>query len=56
MTCAPSQVIISESFSCLLEALQPFATSELEVDQLECFATPEGSNDLYTYNQKQGKA
>ena len=37
------------------EVLQHFATSELEVDRLEYFATPEGRNDLYTYNQKEGK-
>ena len=38
------------------EVLQHFATSELEVDRLEYFATPEGRNDLYTYNQKEGAA
>lgn len=38
------------------EVLQHFATSELEVDRLEYFATPEGRNDLYTYNQKEGEA
>ncbi len=36
------------------EVLQHFATAELEVDRLEYFATPEGRNDLYTYNQKEG--
>ena len=38
------------------EVLQHFATSELEIDRLEYFATPEGRNDLYTYNQKEGAA
>ncbi len=38
------------------EVLQHFATAELEVDRLEYFATPEGRNDLYTYNQKEGQA
>ncbi|KAL0040843.1 hypothetical protein WJX79_006949 [Trebouxia sp. C0005] len=37
------------------EVLQHFATAELEVDRLEYFATPEGRNDLYTYNQKEGR-
>jgi len=37
------------------EVLQHFATAELEVDRLEYFATPEGRNDLYTYNQKEGE-
>lgn len=36
------------------EVLQHFATSELEVDRLEYFATPAGRDDLYTYNQKEG--
>ena len=36
------------------EVLQHFATAELEVDRLEYFATPDGRNDLYTYNQKEG--
>ena len=37
------------------EVLQHFATAELEVDRLEYFATPDGRNDLYTYNQKEGE-
>ena len=37
------------------EVLQHFATAELQVDRLEYFATPEGRNDLYTYNQKEGE-
>ncbi|KAL0028461.1 hypothetical protein WJX77_008059 [Trebouxia sp. C0004] len=37
------------------EVLQHFATAEVEVDRLEYFATPEGRNDLYTYNQKEGR-
>ena len=36
------------------EVLQHFATSELEIDRLEYFATPAGRDDLYTYNQKEG--
>ena len=36
------------------EVLQHFATSELEVDRLEYFATPAGRDDLYIYNQKEG--
>ena len=37
------------------EVLQHFATSDLEVDRLEYFATPAGRDDLYTYNQKEGQ-
>ena len=37
------------------EVLRHFATAELEIDRLEYFATPDGRNDLYTYNQKEGE-
>ena len=32
-----------------------FATSEREKERLQYFASPEGRDDLYQYNQKEGR-
>lgn len=37
----------------LFEVLSHFARTELEVERLQYFATPEGRDDLYNYNQRE---
>ena len=36
------------------EVLRHFATDEREQERLQYLSTPEGRNDLYTYNQREG--
>lgn len=35
--------------------LRHFATNPAEIERLEYFASPEGRDDLYQYNQKEGE-
>lgn len=37
------------------EVLKAFAKDALEAERLSYFATPEGREDLYRYNQQEGK-
>jgi sulfite reductase alpha subunit-like flavoprotein len=37
------------------EVLQHFASSQVEAERLQYFATPEGREDLYIYNQREGR-
>lgn len=37
------------------EVLHEFATDELEKERLSYFASPEGRDDLYVYNQREGR-
>ena len=36
------------------EVLRHFATDEREQERLQYLSTPEGRNDLYAYNQREG--
>jgi hypothetical protein len=38
------------------EVLKAFAEDALEAERLSYFATPEGREDLYRYNQQEGEA
>jgi len=38
------------------EVLRHFAAGEAEVERLEYFASPEGRDDLFRYNQREGAA
>ncbi len=40
----------------LFEVLAQFAREEREVERLQYFASPEGRDDLHTYNQAEGMA
>ena len=37
-----------------LEVLSAFSGAEAEADRLQYFASPEGREDLYAYNQREG--
>lgn len=38
------------------EVLRHFATAPAEVERLQYFSSPEGRDDLYRYNQREGSA
>ena len=39
----------------LFEILSHFVSTELERDRLEYFSTAQGRDDMYTYNQSEGR-
>lgn len=38
------------------EVLRHFATEEHETERLQYFSSPEGRDDLYRYNQREGES